>query len=349
MSGIKDLLENAVKNRFIISFEYDTLKDFVDIGSGAFGQVTRAYSNSLEKYVALKSLKSLNNEEEFAAFVKELRNFNTVNHHDNIIQFLGISKDPKETYYLVLQYAEGGDLRTYLQKNFETLDWETKISMAKDIARGLNFIHNADIVHRDLHSKNILVHQKRLLITDLGLSKSLDTDSKSVIGGVLAYTDPEWIRNMRKGYKRNKASDVYSIGVLFWELSSGRPPFKDFQLFEISDKVKSGEREKPINGTPVDYVNIYSSAWNDNPTQRPTVENIRNSLGKIQFENIFYVSNENTKSIQPKVIIIDEHSQDLVSNASDWDQSNENINLSREVNDQTLTDFASQEITGIDN
>ncbi|RHZ64207.1 hypothetical protein Glove_326g11 [Diversispora epigaea] len=105
-------------------------------------------------------------------------------------------------------------------------------------------------------------------------------------------------------------------------------------------------RETHINGTPVDYINIYSSAWNDNPTQRPTVENIRNSLEKIQFENIFYVSIENTQSIQPKVSSI---VKIWYQTQAIGDQSNENINLSDEENGQTLTDFANQEITGIDN
>ncbi|CAG8655279.1 2131_t:CDS:2, partial [Diversispora eburnea] len=114
------------------------------------------------------------------------------------------------TYYLVLQYAERGDLRTYLQNNFKSIDWKTKINMAKDITRGLRCIHKENKVHKDLNSKNILVHEGRLLITDLGLSRSSDSNSnsKSAGGGMVAYTDPEYLRNQLKN-KRNKASDVY--------------------------------------------------------------------------------------------------------------------------------------------
>ncbi|CAG8541283.1 10101_t:CDS:2 [Diversispora eburnea] len=231
--------------------------------------------------------------------MNELQNIRAVNRHRNIIKFYGVSIDPKEEKcYLVFKYAED-NLRNYLRNknNFENLDWETKVNMAQDIAYGLCFIHNANIVHRDLHSKNILVHKGKLLITDLGLSKSLDSNSNSLTGGMLAYSDPEYLQNSTS-YKRNKPSDIYSLGVLFWEISSGRPPFDKFIDFEICEKVKSGKKELPINGTPENYIKIYTEAWKDDPKQRPTIENICDSLENIQFEKIYYDSNENDQFIQ---------------------------------------------------
>ncbi|CAG8553870.1 11393_t:CDS:2 [Diversispora eburnea] len=279
MSRKKDLLENALKNRFITPFDYNTFEEFVPIGRGGFGQVMRAYSKSLEKYVALKN-------------------------------------PFEETYYLVLQYAKDGDLKAYLQNNFENLNWQIKINMAKDIARGLSFIHKKNIVHRDL----------------VRLSRSLDTSSNSLIGGTFAYTDPRYLKNIGY-YKRNKESDVYSLGVLFWELSSGRPPFKNFAKEDVYKKVTSGERETPIDGTPTDYINIYSNAWDDDPIQRKSIEDIRKSLEKIQFENLFYVSNKNIQSnasienIEPLVEVYNIYSQDLVSNVSNEESDQTSFNL----------------------
>ncbi|RHZ51452.1 hypothetical protein Glove_478g24 [Diversispora epigaea] len=141
-----------------------------------------------------------------------------------------------ETYYLILQYSKDGDLRTDLRNNFNELDWKTKINMAKDITSGLRCIHEENIVHKDL---NILVHEGSLLITDLGLSQSLDTDSISM------------------------ASDIYSLGVLFWELSCGRPPFDNMNVLEICSKVTSGERENTLTKHQKNKSNDNHEAYNN--------------------------------------------------------------------------------------
>ncbi|RHZ83844.1 hypothetical protein Glove_87g84 [Diversispora epigaea] len=263
MSSKNDLFESAL---YIKKFDYNTFRNITEIASGVFGTVHRAYSTNLERYVALKSLHE-NDELFYEKFVRELTNIMVVNYHDNIINFYGISKDPST----------------------ETLNWKVKINMAKDITSGLHRIHKENIVHKDLHSKNILVHEGRLLITDLVSSQSLN--SISVERGMIAYTDPEYLRNPFN-YKRSKASDIYSLGVLFWEISSGRPPFNNIPNLEINRKVTSSEREKPINETPKDYINIYSSAWNNDPNQRPTIENIFDSLESIKLENIYNDSND---------------------------------------------------------
>ncbi|RHZ86503.1 hypothetical protein Glove_50g102 [Diversispora epigaea] len=281
----KDLtdLTRIEKDRKIQKYDYNKFEDIDSIASGAFGTVSRAYSKDLEKKVALKCLHDDNNNDFYKAFMNELQNINAVNHHKNIIKFYGVSIDySTDKCYLVLQYAEDGNLKTYLRNNFKDLNWKTKIKMAQDIANGLSYMHEKNIVHRDLHSKNVLVRGGKLLIADLGLSKPLDTNSNSFEGGMCAYSDPEYLRNM-KTYKRNKASDIYSLGVLFWELSSGIPPFNTKSSFEIYKSIiDDGERETPVNGTPEDYIKIYSNAWEDDSKQRPTIETICDSLENIQ-------------------------------------------------------------------
>ncbi|RHZ82323.1 hypothetical protein Glove_109g428 [Diversispora epigaea] len=243
--------------------------------------------------------------------------------------------------------------------------------MAKDITSGLDCIHEENIVHRDLHSKNVLVHDRSLMITDLGLSQPLDTNSNSIKGGMLAYSDPRYLRNMFT-YKRSKASDIYSLGVLFWEISSGRPP-----SLEIAKIVIKGEREVPINGTPEDYIMIYSNAWKDDPNQRPTIKNIFDSLENIKLENTYngpndnqeaYINNQSQASMNAfsKDSIsqdsTDEFSKDSISFSSsfttpNWGEVTEVSQVSIEnikdhVSDQTLTDLTNLtnlEITGIDN
>ncbi|RHZ77791.1 hypothetical protein Glove_173g55 [Diversispora epigaea] len=357
MSDKKVSFENALKNNYIKKFDYNKFENFERIASGAFGTVYRANSKNLGIHVALKSLHENDNELFYKKFVRELTNILAVNYHDNIIKFYGISIDPStETYYLVLQYAKDGDLRTYLRNNFNRLDWKIKIQMAKDIASGLYCIHEENIVHKDLHSKNILVHEGSLLITDLGLSQLSDSDSISMgCGGMAAYADPEYLRNQMNftSYQRDKASDIYSLGVLFWELSSGRPPFNKLPSLGICKMVTSGEREKPINETPKDYIKIYSSAWKGDPNQRPTIKSIFDSLGNIKLENIYHNSNDNQEAYinNQSQASMDEFSKDSVSFSSSFTTSNweEVTEVSQVSIEYIKTDLTNLEITGIDN
>src|ERR1051325_6794137 len=111
---------------------------------------------------------------------------------------------------MVLEFAEGGDLRNYLERN-KTLSWREKIRTVYNIALGLDKIHENGIMHRDLHVGNILIHNNQACITDMGLCRPVSDDSKDVFG-VVFYMAPEVLRN--KGY--GTASDIYSFGILMY-------------------------------------------------------------------------------------------------------------------------------------
>ncbi|CAI2195649.1 13916_t:CDS:2, partial [Funneliformis geosporum] len=144
-----------------------------------------------------------------------------------------MAADSKEQYSLVLEYADSNTLKDYLNQHFKELQWNDKIGLALQLASAVSFLHEFDIVHCDLHAGNVLIHQKKIKLADFGLSKKIDevSSSTSRIFGVIPYTDPKafnhqhTINNPRKNYKLNKKSDVYSIGVLMWQISSGCQPF----------------------------------------------------------------------------------------------------------------------------
>ncbi|CAG8522524.1 8103_t:CDS:2 [Cetraspora pellucida] len=192
----KQWLDDAMKNDHIRSIKFEDFYDLSAVARGAFGVVWKAYWKNGEKHVALKTL--LDNpaagaEETFENFVRELKFIRHLDFCDHVIRFYGISYDPTTSrYYMVMQYADGGNLRDFLRRNFEKLDWITKISMGKHIASGLNAIHSEDILHRDLHSKNIMVHDGKLMITDFGLSKSSLAAQDSAVAGMAAYVEPKY-------------------------------------------------------------------------------------------------------------------------------------------------------------
>ena len=109
------------------------------------------------------------------------------------------------------------------------------------------------------HAGNILVHQKNIKLADFGLSKKIAeaSNNTSKILGVLPYVDPK--KFCDKNYKINKKSDVYSIGIIMWQISSGRKPFENEEAYDLILSIRGGKREEIIDGTPIEYSDLYKS------------------------------------------------------------------------------------------
>src|SRR5581483_6245597 len=111
------------------------------------------------------------------------------------------------------------------------------------------------------------------MVADLGLSKQLTVEVVST-----SYVEPQFYS---KGvdYVRNKKSDIYSLGILLWEISSGRPPYLTVPYYSLIYKVSNGLRELPIIGTPSEYINLYQRCWDEDPNVRPSIEEVIDELG----------------------------------------------------------------------
>ncbi|CAI2193573.1 8191_t:CDS:2, partial [Funneliformis geosporum] len=209
-------------------------------------------------------------------------------------------------YSVVLEYADSGTLNDYLSKQFHVLDWNDKFQLALQLASAVECIHDCDIVHRNLHASNILVHQNMIKLADFGFSKKIAEESKNIskIMGVPSYVDPKELEN--PNYKLNKKSDVYSIGVLMCQISSGKQPFhhESFGLNStlLTIGIINGKRETIIDGTPTEYSNLYQECWNYEPNKRPNIQKIVLILKSIiSFKQNIIVSQEH-KFTQSSII-----------------------------------------------
>ncbi|CAG8503791.1 15158_t:CDS:10 [Dentiscutata erythropus] len=146
--------------------------------------------------------------------------------------------------------------RTILKEKNQDLGWSDKLNLAQQLAEAVMHMHSANIVHRDLHSNNILIHKNNIKIADFGLSRCLAdaTNTKTGILGYPPYMDPNSFEHFeQETYKIKKESDIYSLGVLLWEISSLRPPFDKYKdiAAALCLKILDGTREAPIDGEPV--------------------------------------------------------------------------------------------------
>ncbi|KAF0513859.1 kinase-like protein [Gigaspora margarita] len=206
-----------------------------------------------------------------------------------IINFLGVSKDPNDgSYLIVMEYADSGSLQQFLIKEKDNLQWIEKLSLARQLAEGVAYIHGKNIIHRDLHNKNILIHQRQIKIADFGLSKNLNSTltTQSPLLGILPYIEPIAIANY--GYKKDKRSDIYSIGVLLWEISSCRSPFDGIRdQTAVYTCILQGAREAPISNSPVKYIELYKRCWETEPDLRPNIDEIVVRLNTMRLEPVY--------------------------------------------------------------
>lgn len=189
--------------------------------------------------------------------------------------------------YLVLEYCSGGELFDYLVARKRLSETEVRTIM-RDLFHALLYIHSKGFAHRDIKPENILMDDKRKIkLIDFGLAANLATNKFKFLEtccGSPAYAAPELLLGLKYS---GPAIDVWSSGVLFYSLLTGRLPFEDENLQILYRKIQSGKYERPLY-LSIDVLDLMAQMLKTNPSQRITVSRAlqhrwfkKNSIGEI--------------------------------------------------------------------
>ena len=291
-----------------INDRYEIIKS---IGEGGMANVYLAHDIILNRDVALKVLRGdLANDEKFVRrFQREALASSSLS-HPNIVEMYDVGED-NGTYYIVMEYINGKTLKQLIKKR-GALNLSECVDIMLQLTDGVLHAHQASIIHRDLKPQNIMIQDNgEIKITDFGIAVALNntqlTQTNSVMGSV-HYLPPE----QASGKGATVKSDIYSMGILFYELLTGNLPFKgdnavEIALKQIRDDIPSVKDEIP--SIPQSIENIVYKATAKNPKNRyssakemhddllTALNDDRKDEPKITFKYPEHDSNEKSKTV----------------------------------------------------
>ena len=227
------------------------------IGRGGMGEVFRAFDTRLNRAVAVKVMHQSSSGLEAAVvrFLREARAASALN-HPNIITIHDVGETPDGEHFIVQELVDGRTLRSLLE---EPVDLGAAIDIARQVARALSAAHAAGIVHRDVKPENVMVRADGYVkVLDFGLARledpvgsdrttrtNLDTAPGTLLG-TTAYMSPEAAQAGIAG----PAADMFALGVVMYEMATGRRPYAAVTLPELIGAVMGGPAEDPRRGRP---------------------------------------------------------------------------------------------------
>ncbi|RIA99196.1 kinase-like domain-containing protein [Glomus cerebriforme] len=275
---------------------YNRFKNIKYLAKGGFGTVYSAewddgiiirWDNSQNKWIRRKdyyekvALKCLNDSQHLHEdFFQEIINHKKVTTAP-VVPCYGISQDPKtKNYIMIMRYMEAGDLKQFINRHDQNARGLINIlSQINNTVHGLSQLHYEELLHKDLHSGNLLFNStENIFISDLGLCKPVNDQTKSnhekKIYGILPYVAPEVLR----GNDYTKASDIYSFGILAYEMISGLPPYHDLPHNEsLAIKICLGLRPKLNIKIPPCFsklIELIDQCLDADPLNRPTADEL---------------------------------------------------------------------------
>ncbi|OAY31767.1 uncharacterized protein LOC110599602 isoform X1 [Manihot esculenta] len=264
------------------------LEELRELGSGTFGTVYHGKWRGTD--VAIKRIndrcfagKPSEQERMIDDFWNEAIKLADL-HHPNVVAFYGVVLDgPGGSVATVTEYMVNGSLRNALQKNERSLDKRKRLLIAMDVAFGMEYLHGKNIVHFDLKSDNLLVnlrdpHRPICKVGDLGLSKvKCQTLISGGVRGTLPWMAPELL-NGSSSLVSEKV-DVFSFGIVLWELLTGEEPYADLHYGAIIGGIVSNTLRPPVpESCDPEWKSLMERCWASEPSDRPNFTEIANIL-----------------------------------------------------------------------
>nr|CAG8587591.1 4577_t:CDS:2 [Entrophospora candida] len=270
----REWIYKAKENGFMLFYDYNN--DFENIElveNSADSILKKARLRPLQKVVTLIRYK-FNIQFSLRHVVLELQKLRRVSANDNVLSYIGLTQEPNadNIVTVVLDYADD-NLRDYLKDN--DLSWAKKLQLAKQLTNGLYYLHQYDMYDGNLRSDNIGITNGRIKLHNFNFGKFKKIESKKTLAQYfeqIPYLDPQHLKNPKEFMRDEIISDIYSLGVLFWEISSQKLPFEQY-----SDEpcrlcyliVYENLREAPVPDTPKFYEDLYKECWQFDRGSRP--------------------------------------------------------------------------------
>jgi len=268
------------------------------LGQGVHGIVYRGDYKGTK--VAIKKIKLPGmNEREWKKLRREVAIMSLVSHR-NVATCQAACISPNDTNgYIITELFEKGNLEELINSELNSWGLAKTLTISQGIAEGMRYLASCGIIHRDLKPANILMTQDYTpVITDYGLSRALSFDKvcKMTIDiGTPMYMAPELFKATGNSNYGSEV-DVYSFGVIFWQLVTKQEPYSDFDdgVYTFKELVFEGLRPKLIEGLPANYNDFIADCWHKDPLSRPKFTNIVKDLSVFSAE----CNEESEKSIQ---------------------------------------------------
>ncbi|CAN6206086.1 unnamed protein product [Urochloa humidicola] len=277
---------DIISNVQIISNE--DLEDLQEMGSGAFGTVFHGRWRGTD--VAIKRIKnscfmypSSETDKLIVEFWREAAILSKL-HHPNVLAFYGIvNNGPGGTLATVTEFMASGSLKKVLLRKEKFLDRRKRITLATDVAIGMEYLHSKDIIHFDLKCDNLLVNlndpsRPICKVADFGLSKVKQTTMVSGgMRGTLPWMAPEMLE-MSSNMVSTKV-DVYSFGIIMWEILTGQEPYAGMHHGGVIGGILSNTLRPPIPPTcDPQWRDLMEQCWSNEPEKRPTFTEVVSRL-----------------------------------------------------------------------
>lgn len=265
-----------------LEISWDDLHIKERIGSGSFGTVHRAEWHGSDVAVKVLSVQNFQ-DDQLKEFLREVAIMKRIR-HPNVVLFMGaVTQSPHLS--IVTEYLPRGSLFRLIHRpgSDEAMDQRRRLRMALDVAKGINYLHclSPPIVHWDLKTPNLLVDKNwNVKVCDFGLSRfkaNTFISSKSVAG------TPEWMApEFLRGEPSNEKSDVFSFGVILWELVTMKQPWAELGPAQVVGAVAFQNRKLTIPQTTSPMLaSLIESCWADDPNERPSFASIVETLKKL--------------------------------------------------------------------